>query len=72
MTLFWGGWLRPFPSVRLAGVPLNLVFPVLLFVGSGALTLPLVKKLKDPIQQKVLVLVALLLLAWRRCSSSPW
>jgi NADH-quinone oxidoreductase subunit H len=30
-------------------------------VGSGLATFPLVKKLKDPVQQKVLTLVALLL-----------
>ena len=61
VTLFWGGWLRPFPSVSWLEIPLNVAFPVILFVGSGALTLPLVKKLRDPIQQKVLVGVALLL-----------
>jgi len=61
VTLFWGGWLRPFPSVGWLDIPLNVAFPVVLFVGSGAATLPMVKKLKDPIQQKVLVLVALLL-----------
>ena len=34
------------------------------------MTFPLVKKLKDPIQQKVLVGAALLLLLSRRCSRS--
>ena len=34
---------------------------MVLFVGSGALTLPLIRKLKDPIQQKVLLGAALLL-----------
>ncbi len=63
VTLFWGGWLRPFPSVHWLEVPLNVGFPAILFVGSGILTLPLIKKLKDPIQQKVLLLVALLLVA---------
>jgi NADH-quinone oxidoreductase subunit H len=61
VTLFWGGWLRPFPNVAWLHVPLDVVFPVILFVGSGAATLPLVKKLKDPMQQKVLVGAALLL-----------
>jgi len=63
VTLFWGGWLRPFPSVHWLEVPLNVGFPVILFVGSGVLTLPLIRKLKDPIQQKVLLLAALLLVA---------
>src|SRR4051795_6469666 len=62
VTLFWGGWLRPFPSFKWLDIPLNMVFPVALFAGSGLMTFPLVKKLKDPIQQKVLVGAALLLL----------
>jgi NADH-quinone oxidoreductase subunit H len=62
VTLFWGGWARPFPSVGWMEMPMNVVFPVVLFVGSAALTLPLAKKLKDRTQQLVLVLAALLLL----------
>src|ERR1035438_6885482 len=61
VTLFWGGWLRPFPSVGWLDVPLNVAFPAVLFVGSGAMTLTLVKKLKDKMQQAVLVAVALAL-----------
>jgi NADH-quinone oxidoreductase subunit H len=61
VTLFWGGWLRPFPNVAWLAAPLNYGAPVLLFVGSGLATFPLVKKLKDPVQQKVLILVAVLL-----------
>jgi len=61
VTLFWGGWLRPFPSVAWLDIPLNVVFPVVLFVGSGVLTFPMVRRLKDPLQQKVLVGAALLL-----------
>jgi NADH-quinone oxidoreductase subunit H len=61
VTLFWGGWLRPFPSVGWLDAPLNVAFPVVLFVGSGGLTLLLVKPLKERIQQVVLVLTALTL-----------
>jgi len=62
VTLFWGGWLRPFPSAAWLHYPLDYAFPVLLFAGSGVLTMTLVKGLKrDPIQQKVLILVALML-----------
>jgi NADH-quinone oxidoreductase subunit H len=61
VALFWGGWLRPFPSVGWLDVPLNVAFPVVLFVGSGSMTLTLVKKLKDTMQQKVLVACALAL-----------
>jgi NADH-quinone oxidoreductase subunit H len=62
VTLFLGGWLRPFPNVSWLALPFNSAFPAILFAGSGALTLPLVKKLKDPLQRKVLVLVAVSLL----------
>jgi len=61
VTLFWGGWLRPFPSVGWLDIPLNMALPVVLFAGSGVLSVPLVKRLKDPIQQKVLVAAILLL-----------
>jgi NADH-quinone oxidoreductase subunit H len=59
VTLFWGGWLRPFPSVQWLELPLDVGFPVVLFAGSGLLTLTLVRKLKDAMQQKVLVVAAL-------------
>ncbi|MSV28847.1 MAG: NADH-quinone oxidoreductase subunit H [Bryobacterales bacterium] len=60
VTLFWGGWLRPFPHVAWLEMPLNVGLPVLIFFGSGASSLILVKKLKDPVQQKTLVGAAFL------------
>jgi NADH-quinone oxidoreductase subunit H len=63
VTLFWGGWLRPFPSWKWLEVPLNMGFPAVLFIGSGLMSLTLVKKLRDPMQQKVLVVVSLALVA---------
>src|SRR5215831_5023199 len=62
VTVFWGGWLRPFPSITWLKDPLNYGVPVILFVGSGLLCFKLVKKLVDPIQQKVLVGANLLLI----------
>jgi NADH-quinone oxidoreductase subunit H len=62
VTLFWGGWLRPFPNVGWLELPLNYGVPAILFFGSGILTFPLVRRLKDTMQQKVLVGAALLLL----------
>jgi len=62
VTVFWGGWLRPFPSVKVLEAPLNYGTPVLLFVGSGLLCLKLVKKLVDPLQRKVLLLAIALLI----------
>src|SRR5712691_6999240 len=61
VTLFWGGWLRPFPNVSWLE-PLNFVVPALLFIGSGGSSFVLVKGLRDPLQQKVLIVVALLLI----------
>ena len=61
VTLFWGGWLRPFPSVGWLAAPLDYGGPIVLFAGSGAMTFPLIKRLRDPIQQKVLLGVVLLL-----------
>jgi NADH-quinone oxidoreductase subunit H len=60
-TLFLGGWLRPFPNVGWLAIPLNFAFPAVLFLGSAAMTVPMVKRLKQPIQQKVLVAVILCL-----------
>ena len=61
VTLFWGGWLTPFPSVKWLAAPLNYGAPVLLFVGSGLATFPLIKKLKDTMQRKVLLGVVVIL-----------
>ncbi|MGO9255337.1 MAG: complex I subunit 1/NuoH family protein [Bryobacteraceae bacterium] len=71
VTLFWGGWLRPFPSVGWLDIPLNYVFPVLLFAGSAVLTVPMVRPLKEPIQQKVLVACILLLFAMAAAFAVP-
>src|SRR5260221_12998320 len=35
VTLFWGGWLRPFPSVAFFEKPLKVAFPALLFLGAS-------------------------------------
>jgi NADH-quinone oxidoreductase subunit H len=36
VTLFFGGWLRPFPNVAFLEMPLNVGFPILLFGAIGA------------------------------------
>jgi len=61
VTLFWGGWLRPFPSVTWLEIPLNMAFPILLFAVSGLLTMRMVPGVPDAIQRKVLLLVVLML-----------
>ena len=61
VTLFWGGWLRPFPSVAFLDFPLNGIFPFLLFAGSGVLSLRLAGRLKYPPHRFGLMGVAALL-----------
>src|ERR1035437_6668576 len=58
VTLFLGGWLRPFPGISWLAIPFNVAFPVILFVGSGALSLHLVGPLKSQIHKYILVVVA--------------
>ena len=35
VTLFWGGWLRPFPSVKFLDIPLNYGVPLILLRRLG-------------------------------------
>jgi NADH-quinone oxidoreductase subunit H len=58
VTLFWGGWLRPFPNVGFLAV-LDYAVPAALLAGAGLSSLVLVKRLKDPMQRAGLVGVAL-------------
>jgi NADH-quinone oxidoreductase subunit H len=60
VTLFWGGWLRPFPSVSWLAV-LDYIVPLVVFAGSGLSSLILLRGMKDPLQQKVLIGVAVIL-----------
>lgn len=57
VTLFWGGWLRPFPNVAWLA-PVNYVAPFLLFAGSAAGCVHLLKKLLDPSQRTLLIAIA--------------
>lgn len=57
VTLFWGGWLRPFPSVGWLELPLNYAFPVALFAVSGIGCFPLARKLRSDIQRLILMAV---------------
>ncbi len=62
VTLFWGGWLRPFPNVGWLEWPLNYGFPALLFGVSGAGCVPLARRLKSEVQRRLLLVVAGLLI----------
>ncbi len=63
VTLFWGGWLRPFPNVGWLEWPLNYAFPALLFGISGVGCAPLARRLKSQVQRRLLLAVAGLLVA---------
>ena len=47
VTLFWGGWLRPFPSVVWLEYPLDYAFPLVLMALSGLLCLRMAQRLKN-------------------------
>ena len=57
VTLFLGGWLRPFPNVKFLEIPFNFGVPALLFFGSGLLSLRLVGRLKSQIHRWVLLAI---------------
>ena len=71
VTLFFGGWLRPFANVAFLEMPLNVGFPVLCFAGAGLGSLYLVRRLKLAHQRLVLTAVALFLLAVAGLFLSP-
>jgi NADH-quinone oxidoreductase subunit H len=48
VTLFWGGWLRPFPSVAWLDYPLNALFPFVALAGTGVYCFPMARRLKNP------------------------
>ncbi|MCC6860690.1 MAG: NADH-quinone oxidoreductase subunit H [Bryobacterales bacterium] len=64
VTLFWGGWLRPFPNVAWLDVPLNYGVPLLVFAGAGLAGFRLIPKLKYPAHRYLLAAlnVALILI----------
>jgi NADH-quinone oxidoreductase subunit H len=63
ITLFWGGWLRPFPNVGWLAMPMNFGAPVLLLSGSGIACIPLARKLKFVPHRVFLATLGLLLAA---------
>ena len=62
VTLFLGGWLRPFPSVTWLAIPLNFVFPVALFLASGLGCFYLSRRFKIAWRRRFLDLVGIALL----------
>ena len=61
VTLFLGGWLRPFPSAGWLSA-IDYIVPVVLLAGSGVGCLYLLRKLTDTSQKLVLAVVGFLLI----------
>ncbi len=59
ITLFWGGWLRPFPSVGFLEVPLNYGVPAVLFFGSGLWSFKLTARLRAKSYWRAAVMAAI-------------
>ena len=57
VTVFWGGWLRPFPGVAWLAAPLDYGGPLVVFGLVGALCLYLVKR--QPIRGYTIAMVCL-------------
>ncbi len=63
VTLFWGGWLRPFPSVGWLEYPLNYGVPVLLLAGTGVYCFPLASRLRNRPRAMFLQVIGLCLIS---------
>jgi NADH-quinone oxidoreductase subunit H len=61
VTLFWGGWLTPFPNVKWLQAPLNYGVPLAVLAGAGALSFYLLKKVVNRVQWLFLLGVAVVL-----------
>ncbi|MGH9631575.1 MAG: complex I subunit 1/NuoH family protein, partial [Bryobacteraceae bacterium] len=62
VTLFWGGWLRPFPDVAWLEYPVNYGFPLALMAGSGLGCFFLIRSLRDRSHRVILAGVGVLLI----------
>lgn len=60
VTLFLGGWLRPFSNVAWLEIPVSYGVPVLVFVGVGLACLPLLRKQPSRPQRVGLLCVAVI------------
>ncbi len=61
VTLFLGGWMRPFPNVSWLAIPFDYMIPVLAIAGPGIACLPMSKKVPHPVAKIGLRVVGVLL-----------
>jgi len=71
ITLFWGGWLRPFPGVAWLEIPLNYGVPLLFLGGTGLWCLPASRKLPSAMHKGGLVFVGLCMIAMAALFAIP-
>ncbi len=71
VTLFLGGWLRPFPNVKWIEIPIGYGVPLVLFVGIGALCLPMAGRLPTGIQRGALAMIGLASIAFGLAMAIP-
>ena len=71
VTLFLGGWLRPFPNVSWLEIPFGYVLPVLAIAGSGIVCFPLSKKVPVPFARVGLQVVGGLLVLFSLLFAIP-
>jgi NADH-quinone oxidoreductase subunit H len=55
VTLFWGGWLRPFPNVDWLEIPFGYVFPMLAIAGPGLACFPMSHRVPNRIARLGLI-----------------
>ena len=58
VTVFWGGWLRPFPGVAALEIPLAVLFPLLLFAGIGAYCAHRARRMHQRYEAVILLVLA--------------
>jgi NADH-quinone oxidoreductase subunit H len=63
VTLFLGGWLRPFPNVRLLAYTFDVIIPVLTFLGAAAYCAHRAKRMYYRYESVMLIAIAFLFLA---------
>ena len=62
VTLFLGGWLRPFANSEWLEIPLNLIFPLLSFAGLAIYCIVLARKVRFRYEAVLLLAVAAIVL----------
>jgi NADH-quinone oxidoreductase subunit H len=62
VTLFLGGWLRPFPSIAVLDLPLNAAVPFAVFAGIAGYCVMLARRVRFRVERLVLLTVASVLI----------